>query len=193
MLFGSPQATSFLIWEAWPSPTVTPDGVTTIVDSNWNLTLSGQTLVNLLDSWTTPTQSLTVGSDGTIDFTGFYGDYEITIGGQTLDFSLLKGTEDYALVITPGDYNADGMVDAADYVVWRKTLGLAVNLPNRDSENVGSISTGDFNSWREQFGEMSPGGNSSGSESIPEPNAGLLWVAVVVLGTAIRASRRFRT
>jgi GH35 family endo-1,4-beta-xylanase len=182
MWFGTPQATSFLIWEAWPSPSATPDGVTTIVDQNWNLTLSGQTLVNLLDSWTTPTQTLLVGPDGTIDFTGFYGDYEITIGEQTFDLELLKGTEDYSLVITPGDYNADGAVDAADYAVWRKNVGLTVNLPNRDTDNVGPISMDDFNSWRENFGKLAPGSSGAGSSSVPEPGHGLLWLLAVVHG-----------
>ena len=86
--------------------------------------LSGQALVDLLNAWTTPTQNLLVGPDGTIDFTGFYGDYEITIGGQTFDLSLLKGTQAYSLIVAPGDYNGDGTVDAADYTVWRNTLGL---------------------------------------------------------------------
>ena len=120
MLYGSPQATSFLIWEAWPPATT---DVTTIVDSNWNLTQSGQALVSLLNSWTTPTQNLTVSADGTIDFTGYYGDYQVTVGGHTFPLSLVKGTGSYSIPIAPGDYNGDGTVDAADYVVWRKTLG----------------------------------------------------------------------
>src|SRR5262249_14759522 len=93
LLYGSPQATSFLIWEAWP-PATTDN--TTIVDSSWNLTQSGQALVNLLDSWTTPTQNLTVGADGTVDFTGYYGDYQVTIGGRTFPLSLVKGTSAYS-------------------------------------------------------------------------------------------------
>ena len=28
--------------------------------------------------------------------------------------------------ILPGDYNADGHVDAADYTIWRDTLGQSV-------------------------------------------------------------------
>ena len=189
MMFGSPQATSFLIWEAWPSPTVTPDGITTIVDSNWNLTLSGQTLVDLLDSWTTPTQNLTVGPDGTIDLTGFYGDYEITIGEQTFDLSLIKGIQDYSLVITPGDYNADGTVDAADYVVWRKNLGSIVSFPNRDTDNVGPVSMADFNSWREHFGEVAPESDGGDSALIPEPTASLLCMLFVAVAGFARAPR----
>src|SRR5262245_53026718 len=151
MFFGSPQATSFLIWEAWPSPTVTPDGTTTIVDSSWNLTQSGQTLVSLLDAWTTPMQNLMVGADGTIDFTGFYGDYEIKVGTQTFDLSLLKGTPAYSLVIAAGDYDGSGTVDAADYTVWRKTLGSTDDLRADGNGNL-VIDDGDYNIWKSAFG-----------------------------------------
>jgi hypothetical protein len=193
MMFGSPNATSFLIWEAWPSPTATPDGITTIVDSSWNLTQSGQAMVNLLNSWTTPTQNLTVGLDGTVDFTGFYGDYDVKIGSQTFRFSLAKGTQDYSLTVTPGDYNADGTVDTADYIVWRKHDGQSMTLPNRDTANSGPISTADFNSWRKNFGKTAPSGSGSGSGGglVPEPGISALWL-VAVLGNAARTQRRLR-
>ena len=32
-------------------------------------------------------------------------------------------------LLVPGDYNQDGAVDAADYVVWRDTLGLTGRRP----------------------------------------------------------------
>jgi hypothetical protein len=37
----------------------------------------------------------------------------------------------------PGDYNLDNVVDAADYVVWRKNLGSGTSLPNDDTDGVG--------------------------------------------------------
>jgi GH35 family endo-1,4-beta-xylanase len=184
MLFGSPQATSFLIWEAWPSPTATPDGVTTIVDPSWNLTLSGQTLVDLLNSWTTPMQELTVGPDGTIDFSGFYGDYEITIGGQTFDLSFLKGEEEYSLVVAPGDYNADGTVDVADYVIWRKALGSS---DDRRADGNGNlvIDNGDYDVWRSAFGtayNFGVGAGGIAGAEVPAPSTVSLcaWAAFVL-------------
>jgi hypothetical protein len=38
-----------------------------------------------------------VGDDGTIEFTAFYGDYGIEVGGTTHAFELAKGTTTYAL------------------------------------------------------------------------------------------------
>lgn len=52
--------------------------------NNWNLRETGQALVDLLNAWTTPTQQLVVEPDGTIDFTGFYGRYEIVLMGKKM-------------------------------------------------------------------------------------------------------------
>ncbi len=50
-----------------------------------------------------------------------------------------------------GDYNNNRVVDAADYVVWRKNLNTPSALPNRDPANSGNVSVADYNSWRRQF------------------------------------------
>lgn len=52
-----------------------------------------------------------------------------------------------------GDYSRNGMVDAADYVVWRKTLGT--NVPNgtgADGNGNGIIDAYDFGVWRANYG-----------------------------------------
>lgn len=53
---------------------------------------------------------------------------------------------------TTGDYNDDGAVDAADYTVWRDSLGTATTLPNRDAANTGDVSSDDYSSWKANFG-----------------------------------------
>jgi endo-1,4-beta-D-glucanase Y len=61
----------------------------------------------------------------------------------------------------PGDFNDDGKVDAADYVVWRK----------RDRTQAG------FNSWRANFGQ-SQGGGALASDRVPEaPTSFLVLIA----------------
>lgn len=50
-----------------------------------------------------------------------------------------------------GDYNRDGVVDAADYTVWRETLGGAAGtLPN--DPHGGTIGEGQLAVWRTNFG-----------------------------------------
>jgi len=59
----------------------------------------------------------------------------------------------------PGDFNSDGKVDAADYVVWRKN----------DQSQAG------YNTWRTNFGRTSGSGAGLGSSAaVPEPSAALL-------------------
>jgi hypothetical protein len=56
----------------------------------------------------------------------------------------------------PGDFNFDGSVDAADYVVWRKTEGSAA----------------DYNWWRSHFGQTAGSGAALPSRplpAVPEP------------------------
>jgi hypothetical protein len=93
-----------------------------------------------------------------------------------------------APVTTAGDYNADGKVNGADYVVWRKRLGSVVPLPNDASLGVGAD---DYQRWRQNFGTAA-GGAGAGemtSASVPEPGAiTLLLLAVIVLARSKRAS-----
>jgi hypothetical protein len=96
-----------------------------------------------------------------------FGDFFTTTGSA--------GIANYTLtsLLTPagldGDYNDDGTVDAADYVVWRKSGG----------------STEGYNTWRNNFGRSQ--GTGAGivlSEAVPEPSSivcGLLALAALVL------------
>jgi hypothetical protein len=77
-----------------------------------------------------------------------------------------------------GDYNDNGMVDAADYVVYRKYLGSAATIPN-DATPSG-VMTGDFEVWRQRFGTASAGGASS-SSGVPEPACCVLNVLLPLL------------
>jgi T5SS/PEP-CTERM-associated repeat protein len=83
----------------------------------------------------------------------------------------------------PGDFNGDGQVDAADYVVWRVGLGTI-------------YTQADYDIWLAHFGESS-GGSASGAASsaraaVPEPNSlvALLVAAMIGAGAAPRNRRR---
>jgi Lamin Tail Domain len=62
----------------------------------------------------------------------------------------------------PGDYNDDGVVDAADYVVWRASDGSATG----------------YNTWRTNFGRTSASASAaiSSSGAVPEPATYLLFI-----------------
>lgn len=69
-----------------------------------------------------------------------------------------------------GDYNGDGIVDAADFVIWR-------NGNSPDSTIAG------YNLWRENFGTGTTVAAASASE-VPEPGS----VMLLVFGTLIARS-----
>lgn len=73
-----------------------------------------------------------------------------------------------------GDYNRDGSVDAADYVVWRKTFGSSSDL-RADGNNNGVIDTADYNYLRLNFGASDHRTIASGNSlAVAEPAAALL-------------------
>jgi hypothetical protein len=86
-----------------------------------------------------------------------------------------------------GDYNKNGVVDAADYAVWRKTYGdFGPNLP-ADGFPDGFIDEYDYEVWRERFGRTDGSGAGDGLASlqpVPEP-ATLTFFALAWIGCAV--------
>jgi hypothetical protein len=74
-----------------------------------------------------------------------------------------------SLIVTiPGDYNHNGIVDAADYIVWRKTLGQTGNWFAADGNGI--VDNGDFDVWRAHFGQTAgSGAGASANIAFPEP------------------------
>lgn len=52
-----------------------------------------------------------------------------------------------------GDYNFSGVVDAADFVVWQKTVSSTTDL-RADGNGDGDINQDDHNVWRSNFGRV---------------------------------------
>ncbi len=56
----------------------------------------------------------------------------------------------------PGDYNADGVIDAGDYTLWRNTLGFADSpVAGADGNGDGLVDELDFAVWKSNFGATS--------------------------------------
>ncbi|MGD9637382.1 MAG: hypothetical protein AB7U97_29185 [Pirellulales bacterium] len=91
-----------------------------------------------------------------------------------------------------GDYNGNGIVDTADYTLWRDKLGApAGSLANRDPSNSGVINAGDYTYWKTRFGATSGAGSgaiTSAANTVPEPAAS--WIAVLGCVTVGSACRR---
>src|SRR4029079_11495180 len=89
----------------------------------------------------------------------------------------------------PGDYNLNGVVDAADYVVWRSTLGDIGDGLVADSDDNNIIDNDDYDTWRTHFGQA---GFSTLAEkslptvSIPEPVPAALLAAIIIASVTSR-------
>jgi hypothetical protein len=108
---------------------------------------------------------------GLIDEEGFYFENRSVAQSQPFRFVL------------PGDFNADGTVDAADYIVWRKTLGSTTDLrANGDDTgaSAGVIDQADFDFWKARFGNTLPAGSGSAQRAVPEPSSIVLCVVAIV-------------
>jgi hypothetical protein len=98
-------------------------------------------------------------------------------GGFT--WNVTYGANNVTLSVTglglTGDFNGDGAVNTADYIVWRKTGG----------------SQADYNAWRSNFGKTNAGSGStvSAGSSVPEPTSGVLSL-IAALGAACGLARR---
>jgi hypothetical protein len=92
-----------------------------------------------------------------------------------------------------GDFNDDGTVDAADYVVWRNGLGTL-------------FTQSDYDIWRVNFGKsLNPGSGSARyghrdsaplasaeplSAAVPEPTSKTFLVMVAAMLSLSKARRR---
>jgi len=102
-----------------------------------------------------------------------------TVAGGTSGFNLAP------LVVAgvAGDYNGNGVVDMADYVLWRKGGPL-------QNDPTPGIQAADYDFWRSHFGNTSGSGSSLGDgAAVPEP--GILSLAV--LGLLAVGGRRKRS
>lgn len=88
----------------------------------------------------------------------------------------------------PGDYNGDHVVNAADFTIWRDTLGSTTDLrANGDNAgaSAGVVDQADFEFWKTRFGNTSGSGGLAGGLTVPEPGSILL----AVIGGCLLLSR----
>jgi hypothetical protein len=122
-------------------------------------------------------------SDGTINFISSFGEdalgnlYIVDMGNLGTPDGLGRG-EIYKIVprnIALGDFNSDGIVDAADYPLWRDGLGTRYTQD-------------DYERWRTNFGKAAASGSITNA-AVPEPaTLGLLVVATA--GQCLRRRQR---
>jgi hypothetical protein len=118
--------------------------------------------------------------------TGFYTSSEMAGTGSAPIYS-------YSFASLAGDFDNNGVVDAADYLVWRSTVGSTIDL-RADGDHNGVVNSDDYNVWQANFGAISGAGavgSALNAGVVPEPSS----IVLLCLGaaTALAMTRARRT
>jgi len=100
------------------------------------------------------------------------------------NFAGASGSVNLSPTLTTGDYNDNGVVDAADYTVWRNQLGQAIAMPN-ETVTLGMVTQEDYAAWKANFGNAAGSGSFSNTK-VPEPAT----LVLLTVGTLATCSRR---
>jgi autotransporter-associated beta strand protein len=117
---------------------------------------------------------------------------QLSLGGADgARFSLAASTAS-ELILTAtsgiaGDYNNDGTVDAADYTVWRDSLGAAAGSLLNDSLGT-PIGVAQYETWRANFGTSLASLALDAPAAVPEPTA-LVAAGLLLILAAVRTRR----
>jgi endo-1,4-beta-xylanase len=178
VMFSHPKMEAVTMWGFWQGSHWRPDAA--LYRTNWSEKPSLTAYRDLVfDEWWTNTTGQSDDS-GKYLVRGFKGDYDITVRYNGRDYVVpIAINDDKSISVSiglPGDFNADGNVDGADYVVWRKNPG-SIYMP------------ADYNIWRAHFGQSTM--ISAGALAVvPEPSsAALLLISLTALQFHWRACR----
>lgn len=76
------------------------------------------------------------------------------------------------------DFNGDGKVDAADYTVWRNSLGASVTPGEQGDANFdGLVDNEDYALWKQQFGTSPGAGGGAGADEVAVETSAVAAVA----------------
>lgn len=125
-----------------------------------------------------PNPNIVAGTTTTMHNTNLNGTGQVKFGAISGNTAILyalntnNGIQAFTLTLTPpgldGDFNGDGFVDAADYVLWRKNEGT----PEQ------------YDLWRQNFGASTTEVANAVTSAVPEPGTFALCLLLVMLFSA---------
>jgi hypothetical protein len=105
-------------------------------------------------------------------------------GGLGGDAFLAKFIEQQSV---PGDYDANGIVDAADHLAWKSAFGSTTELA-ADGNRNGVVDAADYVVWRNNLASDNPSAGANAA-LVPEP-AGIILLSTILASAATYARRR---
>lgn len=153
------------------------------VSSNGVMTLGGTLQITLEGGFNSYLgQSLQLLSAGG-GIVGQFDEILMPLVPNDVDVSFVYGSTGLSMAVNPlsttlpGDFNNDGIVDAADYTVWRDGLGTL-------------YTQADYDDWRANFGQERIVGSGSLAAATPEPSTLLLFAATLPIAWTLRRRTR---
>lgn len=148
--------------------------------------------------WSAPIEVVSGHQPG---FQQLYGSYMnpwyVEDDGQTIYFTmslwdpydvfLVKAT--FVSAPDPGDYNDDGTIDAADYTVWRDSLGWQGSGLAADGNRNNRIDSGDYTVWKQNFSSSRANNSSGGEVPMPVPERSSLATTALAILIVVAARR----
>jgi hypothetical protein len=89
-----------------------------------------------------------------------------------------------------GDYDANGIVDAADFGVWRQNYGTTNAAA--DGNGNGVVDAADYVLWRKKTTSTPASGAFADAASVPEPPATMLLIAAALVVPLARPAEKRR-
>jgi T5SS/PEP-CTERM-associated repeat protein/probable HAF family extracellular repeat protein len=128
---------------------------------------------------------------------GAFATQDLPALGERLMWDIQYGADSITLTVVsiglPGDYNQNGVVDAADYVVWRRSVGQAGAGLAADGDGNKRIDSGDYSIWRAHFGQTTGSAAGGGSRetaadwfAVPETFALAQWAICLAILLVVR-------
>lgn len=110
-----------------------------------------------------------------------------------LDYAILEdlGYSTTLDTYLEGDFNADGVVDAADFTLWQDNVGSAGLRLFGDGNLDRQVDADDYELWFANFGRES-GGDALVAVALPEPSGSVVWWPVVLAIACLRRHRSMR-
>ncbi len=151
--------------------------------------LAGTLSVSLIDGFT-PSGGNTF---KVLTATGGLNDAGLTLGGSdAASFTMnIDTTNDWIMLMTagagqPGDYNGNGVVDAADYTIFRDNLGGNSAVLGGNGSGAATVVQADYDLWKQNFGSSGTGS----SAAVPEPCSYVLMTLGLLALVACRGRQK---